>query len=60
MSAKTEAYAKALVAVHAAKLREAIHAVQAHESDPITVHKLAEVCAECAWCEREYGEEENA
>lgn len=58
MSAKTKAYAKALVAVHAAKLREAIHAVQAHESDPITIHKLAEVCAECAWCEREYGEAE--
>ena len=45
--AMTERYARALVA---------IHAVQANETDAITLHKLAEVCAECAWCEREYGE----
>lgn len=55
--AMTEAYARALVARNAAKLRDAIHAVQAHETNDITLHKLAEVCAECNWCEREYGED---
>ena len=47
-----------MVAQHAKELREAIHAVQANETDNITIHKLAEVCADCAWCEREYGEAE--
>ena len=53
----TERYARGLVAKLAHDLRDAIHAVQAHETNDITLHKLAEVCAECAWCEREYGEE---
>lgn len=54
----TERYARALVAQHAKELRDAIHAVQTYETNDITLHKLAEVCAECAWCEREYGEAE--
>ena len=56
--AATANYAKALVAHHAKELMEAIHAVQTHETDTITLHKLSEVCAECAWCERTYGEAE--
>ena len=53
----TERWARAMVAQHAKELREAIHAVQANETDNITIHKLAEVCADCALCEREYGED---
>ena len=30
------------------------------EADEIVVHKLAEIAADCAWCEREYGEATNA
>lgn len=51
----TEKAARALVARRAAKLREAIHCLQAHENDPIVHHRLAEVNAECAWVERQYG-----
>ena len=53
----TERYARGLVAKLAHDLCDAIHAVQAHETNDITLHKLAEVCAECAWCERTYGGE---
>lgn len=41
--AMTERWARAMVAQHAKELRDAIHAVQAHETDNITIHKLAEV-----------------
>ena len=51
----TEKAARALVSRRAAKLREAIHSLQAHETDPIVHHRLAEVNAECAWVERQYG-----
>ncbi len=53
----TERWARAMVAQHAKELREAVNAVLAYETNDIIHHKLAEVCAECAWCEREYGEE---
>ena len=43
---------------NAAKMRDVIHEVQANEKDDIVVHKLAEIAADCAWCEREYGEAE--
>ena len=56
--AMTERWARAMVAQHAKELREAVNAVLAYETDAIIHHKLAEVCAECAWCEREYGEAE--
>lgn len=56
----TERYARALVAQHAKELREAVNAIIAYETDAITQHKLAEIAADCAWCEREYGEEDNA
>lgn len=52
----TPAYAKALLGLYAKKMRDVIHEVQANETDEIVVHKLAEVAADCAWCEREYGE----
>ena len=52
------AYAKALLGVYAKRMRDAIHEVQANETDDIVVHKLAEVAADCAWCERTYGEAE--
>lgn len=48
-------YAKSLLAVYAKRMRDVIHEVQANETDDIVVHKLAEVAADCAWCEREYG-----
>ena len=48
-------YAKSLLAVYAKKMRDIIHEVQANETDDIVIHKLAEVAADCAWCEREYG-----
>ena len=51
------AYAKSLIAVYAKKMRNIIHEVQASETDDIVIHKLAEVAADCAWCEREYGED---
>jgi hypothetical protein len=57
--ALTENYARALVAQKANELREAVDAVLAYETDSITQHKLAEVCAECAWCERTFGENNN-
>lgn len=50
-------YAKALLGAYAKKIRDVIHEVQAKETDEIVIHKLAEIAADCAWCEREYGEE---
>ena len=50
-------YAKALLGVYAKKMRDIIHEVQANEKDDIVIHKLAEIAADCAWCEREYGME---
>ena len=50
-------YAKSLLGLYAKKMRDIIHEVQANEMDAIMVHKLAEVSAECAWCERQYGGE---
>ena len=38
------------------KMRNIIHEVQSNETDEIVIHKLAEVAADCAWCEREYGD----
>ena len=59
---KTEArckqYAAALLAHGAEVMLETIKAVMKTETDPIVLHRLAEVAAECAWCEREYGKEE--
>ena len=52
-------YAKALLAVYAKKMRDIIHEVQSNETDDIVIHKLAEVAADCAWCEREYGNDRN-
>ena len=49
-------YAKALLAAYAKRMRDVIHDVQANETDDIVVHKLAEISADCAWCEREYEE----
>ena len=43
---------------NAKKMRDIIHEVQANESDDIVLHKLAEIAADCAWCEREYREAE--
>ena len=51
-------YAKALLSAYAKKMRDVIHEVQANETDDIVLHKLAEVAADCAWCEKEYGKEE--
>ena len=51
----TTEYAKALLGVYAKKMRDVIHEVQANETDAIVVHKLAEIAADCAWCDREYG-----
>lgn len=53
-------YAKALLGAYAKKMRDVIHEVQANETDGIVIHKLAEISADCAWCEREYGEANNA
>ena len=50
-------YAKYLLVAYAKKMRNIIHEVQANETDDIVIHKLAEVAADCAWCEREYGED---
>ena len=55
----TPSYAKALLGVYAKKMRDVIHEVQASETDEIVIHKLAEVAADCAWCEREYGNDSN-
>ena len=52
-------YATALLAVYAKKMRNIIHEVQSNETDEIVIHKLAEVAADCAWCEREYGNDRN-
>ena len=52
-------YAKSLLGACAKKMRDIIHEVQANETDEIVVHKLAEIAADCAWCEREYGENNN-
>ena len=51
-------YAKALLGVYAKKMPDVIHEVQASETDDIVIHKLAEVAADCEWCERTYGEAE--
>ena len=51
-------YAKSLLCSYAKKMRDIIHEVQANETDEIVIHKLSEVAADCAWCEREYGREE--
>ena len=48
------ACAKSLLGLYAKKMRNIIHEVQANETDDIVVHKLAEVAADCAWCERNY------
>ena len=53
------AYAKALLGAYAKKMRDVIHEVQANETDDIVIHKLAEIAADCSWCEREYGENSN-
>ena len=55
----TPKYAKSLLAVYAKKMRDIIHEVQANETDNIVIHKLAEIAADCEWCEREYGENNN-
>ena len=52
-------YAKSLLGVYAKKMRDVIHEVQANETDDIVVHKLAEIAADCAWCEKEYGQNNN-
>ena len=52
-------YAKALLAAYAKKMRDIIHEVQSSETDDIVIHKLAEDAADCAWCEREYGQNNN-
>ena len=51
--------AKELLGAYAKKMRDIIHEVQASETDDIVVHKLAEVAADCAWCEREDGQNNN-
>ena len=51
--------AKALLGVYAKMMRDTIHEVQANETDDIVIHKLAEIAADCAWCEREYGQNNN-
>ena len=53
---KTVKMTKALLGAYAKKMRDIIHEVQANETDDIVVHKLAEIAADCAWCDREYGE----
>ena len=53
------AYAKALLGVYYKAMRETIDEVAKSEADPIMAHKLAEVKAECEWCESEYGENNN-
>lgn len=52
-------YAKSLLGVYAKKMCDIIHEVQANETDDIVIHKLAEIAADCAWCEREYGNYSN-
>ena len=51
--------ANVLLGAYAKKMRDVIHEVQANETDDIVIHKLAEVAADCAWCEREYGNDSN-
>lgn len=53
-------YAKALLGAYAKKMRDIIHEVQANEKDEIVVHKLAEIAVDCALCEIEYWEADNA
>ena len=53
----TNQCAKALLGLYAKKMRDVIHEVQASETDEIVIHKLAEVAADCAWCEMEYVED---
>ena len=52
-------YAKVLLGVYAKRMRDVIHEVQANETDDIVIHKLAEIEADCAWCEKEYGKNNN-
>ena len=54
----TNQCAKALLGLYAAKMRDIIHEVQSNEAGDIVVHELAEVAADCEWCERTYGEAE--
>lgn len=51
--------AKELLGAYAKKMRDIIHEVQASEADDIVIHKLAEIAADCAWCEKEYGQNNN-
>ena len=50
--------AKELLGAYAKKMRNIIHEVQSNETDDIVIHKLAEIAADCARGEREYGLEE--
>ena len=52
-------YAKYLLVAYAKKMRNIIHEVQSNETDDIVIHKLAEIAADCAWCERNYGQNNN-
>lgn len=54
----TPKYGRALLAVQARQMKETISEVMKSEPCQIMKHRLSEVCAECAWCEREYGEAE--
>ena len=53
------AYAKAWLGAYAKKMRDVIHEGQANETDEIVIHRLAEIAADCAWCEKEYGQNNN-
>lgn len=52
----TEAYAKAFLAVASTRMREVIDEVAKTETNPIKLHRLAEVAAECEWVNEQYGE----
>ena len=52
-------YAKALLSAYAKKMRNIIHEVQSNETDDIVIHKLAEIAADGAGCERNYGHNNN-
>ena len=51
--------AKALLGAYAKKMRDVIHEVQANGTADIVIHQLGEIAADCAWCEREYGQNNN-
>ena len=48
-------YAKALLAHLATQMCEVIAEVAKDEADPIVLHRLAEVAAECEWVRKNYG-----